>query len=366
LKANLPSHHSHFAPLVGLLVGAAAERLPQLDFLHPRKKPVPKSNKRQWSLVAGLAAVIVLAVLASIASQVWALDAQIAEKNTRIAELSKNTKTNEATLKAMKELGEWKVTDFAMVKEFESLLKLLPDAKSLKLTSLNFISSKETGGRFVINGVASSSDVVSKMIRDVSTAKAELPHPNPKFKREVARYVAKQDSLKEDNSNPPYKVSFTATIELQKPNPVAMVVNPAAQTGGKASVLARTNAPAKTGATKANSTQSAKEKASPTKPDAKLNSPATAEKESKPSEKSDADEPKSAKADAKKPETKSSTNEDKAEKAAPVKSGDSEETKTKKPTDASEPKKADEVKTAPETKATDDKKPDNAKSEGST
>lgn len=348
LQANLPSHHSHFAPLVGLLVGGAAERTPLLDFLHPRKKPAPKSNKRQWSLVAGLAAVLVLALLASVASQVWALDAQIAEKNTRIAELSKNTKANEATLKAMKELGEWKVTDFAMVKEFESLLNLLPDAKSLKLTSLNFIANKETGGRFVINGVASSSDVVSKMIRDISAAKAELPHPNPKFKREVSRYVAKQDGLKEDNSNPPYKVSFTATIELQKSNPVAMVVNPAAQAGGKTSVLARTNAPAKTGATKTNSAQSEKQKTSQAKHDAKPASSVTPEKESKSVAK--ADDPKPDQAETKKSEPKSSS-EAEAEKSAPVKSPDPDDAKTEKRTD---------------TKATDDKKPGNAKSEGST
>ena len=92
LQDQLPSDSGRYAPLIGMLADEAAGVRPAIDFLNPRKRPTPPSNRRRSVTIAAS----LLGVAGVVACAVWAglrhLDNQIAELKTQAAALDKESR----------------------------------------------------------------------------------------------------------------------------------------------------------------------------------------------------------------------------------------------------------------------------------
>ena len=86
LRARRPDHPGRFAPLLGMLADEAAGAPHAIDFLHPRKRPVPVSYRRRNSLVGAVAASVVLGVAGLIWFQYNDLDVRAAQLEVRSME----------------------------------------------------------------------------------------------------------------------------------------------------------------------------------------------------------------------------------------------------------------------------------------
>jgi hypothetical protein len=62
LPANVQFDRSELLPLLGLALQAVRDEAPQLDFLHPRKPPVPKSSRRTTVLAGTAAALLAMLI----------------------------------------------------------------------------------------------------------------------------------------------------------------------------------------------------------------------------------------------------------------------------------------------------------------
>ncbi|MDX1962200.1 MAG: hypothetical protein SFX18_03540 [Pirellulales bacterium] len=266
-ERELPAQHSHFAPLIGLLAGAARETRPLLDFLHPRQKPVPQSQSRVWALAGSLAAVATLALVALGWWKLSLLSGELSTLNKQISTLQKNVKPNETFLKETTEIDTWLTADLPLIKELSALSRLLPPAKELKITQLNYSATK-TGGVLRLNGVVNDLKQVQAVAQAieglnqqseptaVNTASATKSSPttpataqatpstqagtpnqkNPPGRTlagranaaPTRRYLVKIDSTDADTTHKGYSIAFKLSVTIDNPSPITAQLGPAA------------------------------------------------------------------------------------------------------------------------------------------
>ncbi|MHB8970601.1 MAG: hypothetical protein ACYC3X_07915 [Pirellulaceae bacterium] len=161
LQDRLPKDSGRYAPLIGMLADEAAGVRPAIDFLNPRKRPAPPSNRRRGVLIAAAA----LSMATVVALGVWAglrhLDNQIAELKTQSAALDKEVdEARKLTVKA-DAVREFTDRDITWLDEVREITKRVPDADHLKLDEVSFGADLKRGGTLTLKGHVKSSDVIA-------------------------------------------------------------------------------------------------------------------------------------------------------------------------------------------------------------
>ncbi len=160
LRGRLPDHHSRFAPLLGLLADAGAGDRHDLDFLHPRRRPEPKSRRREFAIGAAAAAVVALAFSGWTWMQLSSKDEEIQLLASRAKSLDTSLKQMTLAQKDVAEIDRWMVGDVVWLDMLERMASKAPDAKELMLTDLQ-ISPTQTGGAMLVKGLATGSGRLS-------------------------------------------------------------------------------------------------------------------------------------------------------------------------------------------------------------
>lgn len=153
LKENLPAEHSHFAPHLGLLLGATGNRAPLLDFEHPHRKAEQPDQTRTYSLAAALAVVALLAGGFWVMSGLWEIDEQILAANTQIKSLTGMKKAQDDSHKQNIEIDNWLASDLAVVQELRAISDKLPDSKQIVIRKIQYTTDNK-GGNFTLSGNA--------------------------------------------------------------------------------------------------------------------------------------------------------------------------------------------------------------------
>lgn len=151
-----------FAPLLGMLLDAAEEVPPAIDFLHPRRRPQPPSQRRPFLIGGVAAAVLVGAVGASVWSSVARLNEQIELKQKELTQLNELVPAATAQQNRIEEIREWSDARVVWLDELKRLSKDLPEAKRLMLTQL-ICAARQQGGEMQLQGVVSGSDVAGDL-----------------------------------------------------------------------------------------------------------------------------------------------------------------------------------------------------------
>jgi hypothetical protein len=157
LHRELPEQSGRFAPLLGMALAELEQSGHALDFLHPRRRPVPPSRRPKLIMAAGAVVVLAAAVLGYRALQrTWAagdirrLSNEIKQQETEVAA----AKTAVAEVKAIE---KWTETDVVWLDEIYRLSTDFVPAKQAMLTDLRL-----TPGKMTLDGLAASqNDVVA-------------------------------------------------------------------------------------------------------------------------------------------------------------------------------------------------------------
>jgi len=229
LQGKVPPHHSHFAPLIGLLVGAATNHAPLLDFLHPRKKPEPPSQSRVWMLAAALAATIVLGLGYWVFQGLNEKENELAALNTRIGKLEGGKKQNETIIKEAGEIDRWLAADVPLVLELKALSEKLPPAQELMLTNVIYSATK-SGGLFTISGVVKDAKVIQKMTAELEKLNQTNAASAAAAKQSAPKkYVVSMQGVEDEKKLTGYTKAFKMTIGIEQPGPIMATYGPQPQ-----------------------------------------------------------------------------------------------------------------------------------------
>lgn len=191
LAAKGPDHPGRYAPLLGLLAVESAQEQHALDFLNPRKKPAPKSNRRQYSLIAAVVALTLLLATGWVWNELSALDSRILSlrgENTQMdSELKKLKKIGEEVAK----IDEFTRTDINWLDELYRLsTKYLPADDSL-VAEINMLAGgRSGGGQTTIEGFVRQSNLIDELQNRLRDEKHQVSNTGSSFdeKQDVYRW----------------------------------------------------------------------------------------------------------------------------------------------------------------------------------
>lgn len=162
--STLPDSTSAFAPLLGVLSTEAANRAPTIDFLNPRRRPVPISYRPL--LIKGSIAAAVLATVA-FGYFYWTLSTLSGEIKTLQKQLNEQTKLAEKgkpTLASTAKVDEFVSQDLVLLDELVTLSEKFPASQDARLEDLSVNTG--TNGQpisAVLQGGAASDQVISQI-----------------------------------------------------------------------------------------------------------------------------------------------------------------------------------------------------------
>ena len=131
-----PAHDDGFASLLGALVQAKNTESHALDFLHPRKRPEKKLDKKKIYWAAAIAASIGLIGLMLVWSMFKSKDRQIATLEESIAKLEKTTSFTDPVVANAKPLDEFNTSRVDWLEKMYSISQIVPEPENTRLTRI--------------------------------------------------------------------------------------------------------------------------------------------------------------------------------------------------------------------------------------
>jgi Tfp pilus assembly PilM family ATPase len=142
LRDALPEHSGRFAPLLGMLVAELEQTGHAIDFLHPRRPPVPPSKRRLLVGLGVAAGVLVFGWLAFGQVQRYLLRSELngltEQLTARKAEAEKARKLAAPAVR----IEEWRHSEVPWLDVLQLMSRELPPAKETMALSLGFTANK--------------------------------------------------------------------------------------------------------------------------------------------------------------------------------------------------------------------------------
>lgn len=163
-RKHRPEMASAFAPLVGMLVDAASEAAPAIDFLHPRRRPTPANNNRLYSWAGGTAAAVALVLVGLVWMQLRSLDNRISSLKAELIQQTKLAKQGKPVRDEVARLDQFAASDVFWLAELREIIRKFPGADKARVDEL-YGSSKGNAeaAQLTLQGVASDSKVISQI-----------------------------------------------------------------------------------------------------------------------------------------------------------------------------------------------------------
>jgi Tfp pilus assembly PilM family ATPase len=203
LRRAPPVDVGRWAPLLGMLLDEAQGQRHAIDFLDPKKRPVPPSHKQRNSLIAASVAAAVLLLAGWIWIDLGNRDEANAALQSRInANLVKDPADKKTPLDrtkdtqaAWEEVEKWFDGDAVWLDELAFASERVPDSSKMMVTQL-LIASDGRGPAMTVTGLA----------KDVATIDAAESSLRDKLHRVESRGTS------EDNSRPGYTHKFSFVL----------------------------------------------------------------------------------------------------------------------------------------------------------
>lgn len=165
LKQGLPDRPGRFVPLLGMLLDEAAQARHDIDFLNPRRRPTPPSQRRKYALLGSAAAAVVLAGVFLVWRQQATLDQEINTLKQEVANLDqKVAKMSELQAKTA-EIDAFVQSDVTWLDELKAVSQKLPPGEQVLLSRLRAMPSPDGGGQLILDGYAQTSSDITNMVR---------------------------------------------------------------------------------------------------------------------------------------------------------------------------------------------------------
>lgn len=263
--AGMPQHVGRFAPLLGLLEGDLLKGEGLIDFLNPRRRPEPKSNRNRYALYGGLAAATVLAIGWLGWSQMSRLDEKMRKTLAASNDLNDAVAAAQISNANLARIDQFLDGDVFMLGELAYLSERLAPAEQMQVEQLTISTDPRGGATMSVKGIAAEPATViatESRLRDAS-------------------HEVTGDGVKSDPRNETFKFQFNDTIRIP-----AASIRQQRLTSVPIAAATQTGAPAVTDSTSAAETPTSPPSNQPESTDEKLADEKLADE--KPAEASDA------------------------------------------------------------------------------
>ena len=163
LEKSLPENAGRFAPLLGMLVAEAAGTGHTIDFLNPRRRPKPPSQKRRNVLLAATAILILGAGATLFSTQKRKYDNEIARLTQESAELDSAIEKAKILVARADRIKLFTDGDITWLDELREVAARLPSGDDLILREITIGSDQERGGRIILKGNVSTAEVIAQL-----------------------------------------------------------------------------------------------------------------------------------------------------------------------------------------------------------
>lgn len=181
MRAARPARAGRFAPLIGMLLDEALGAAHGIDFLNPRKRPVPVSNRRRNLLMGAVAASVLLAILFWQWQSFGELDREIASLRQQANELDKTLKQLQPTLSEVEKIDEFVAGDVNWLDELYLLSQRFLTPDEAQATELNFNVPQQGGGQMLVEGAVRQANYLDQMERKLRDDRHRVFAPSKTF-----------------------------------------------------------------------------------------------------------------------------------------------------------------------------------------
>jgi Tfp pilus assembly PilM family ATPase len=170
LITGLPDRPGRFAPLLGMLLDEAAQTRHDIDFLNPRRRPAPPSQRRQYVLAGATAATLVLAVVFWFWHQMHSLDQDITRLQKDVKDLDKLVDAAKQIQAKTEDIDQFVLGDITWLDEIKNAAERLPPSERILVQRLSAGANPNGGGQMFLSGYAKEADDISDMVRQLGNA----------------------------------------------------------------------------------------------------------------------------------------------------------------------------------------------------
>jgi Tfp pilus assembly PilM family ATPase len=192
------SHRGRFAPVLGMVIDAAAESQHAIDFLNPKRRP-EKPSQRPRALIYATAAVLLVGLFGAwYWSFLNSLDGQIADlKNQNLAK-QKTADKFKPVVDKVAAIEAWQAENVNWLNELKRMAEKLPPADGVMFTDLKLNAQTGGGGKIAFNGLVKETAMVQTLENSLRDPKHQVE----------SSYTAPKDEVK------PYKYEFETGVTV--------------------------------------------------------------------------------------------------------------------------------------------------------
>lgn len=164
LSASLPEHTGRLAPLIGLLAADELHGDRLIDFLQPRKRPEPKSNRGKLAAMIGVPVAACLLLAYGVYSQFSSLDQRIAIAESVKDDMQPQLKAADDSLADVALVDQFLDSNVNWLTEIQRIAENIPPSEQALVRQIAARTDpRKGGGTITLVGGVTDPDVIQKL-----------------------------------------------------------------------------------------------------------------------------------------------------------------------------------------------------------
>ena len=168
-KSLVPDNSGAFAPLLGMLLDETQGGKHAIDFLHPRRRPLPRSRRRPLVIAGALLASLALVAGWHVLGRLAAADAKNDALGQELADLKQLVKKAMKKEEVVQAVRDWQSSDVNWLDELRDMSLRFPSSRDAVVLRMTLARARGSGGSVNFSGLVRDPLIVVRMesnIRD--------------------------------------------------------------------------------------------------------------------------------------------------------------------------------------------------------
>lgn len=166
-KSLVPDNSGAFASLLGMLLDETQDGKHAIDFLHPRRRPVPRSRRRPLVIAGSLVAALVLAAGYHVLDQLSIADAKNHALKTELSDLKQLVKKAKKKEEVVRDVRGWQSNDVNWLDELRDMSLRFPSSRDTVVLRMTLSRARGGGGAVNFSGLVRDPMIVVRMETNV-------------------------------------------------------------------------------------------------------------------------------------------------------------------------------------------------------
>jgi Tfp pilus assembly PilM family ATPase len=162
LQPSPPDNSGRFAPLLGMIADHVAGERHAIDFLNPRKRPVPPSRRRRTVVLTAAVALVCGVIALAVGWKLKQFDAEIAALQIRSADLEEVVERARTLVAKAEAVQEFTDGDITWLDEIREVAVRIPGPEHVILDDLTVKTELGPGGAMTLRGSVRTAAVIAQ------------------------------------------------------------------------------------------------------------------------------------------------------------------------------------------------------------